>query len=70
MDEKYIITTGVDGKLSGDSFINPSEGTSIAYITWMDGRPWGGLHQCLCLSLILQDKGRRSPEVTSLAIVM
>jgi hypothetical protein len=68
VDEKYSITAGVDGKLCEENFINPSEGTSISYLPWMDGRPWGGLHQCLFISLLLQDNGKHSPEVTSLTI--
>ena len=68
VDDKYIITIGVDGKLRGDNLINPSVGASITYLPWMDGRPWGGLHQCLFISLLLQDKGKCSPDVTSLTI--
>lgn len=67
-DDQFIITVGVDGKLDGGNFLNPSKGTKISHLPWEKGRPWGGMHQCLFLSLTIQDMGSYSPKVTSVSI--
>ena len=68
IDDTYTLIVGVDGKLDADTFLNTSKGTTVTYFPWEEGRPWGGLHQCLFLSLELQDNGKYRPEVTSLTI--
>ena len=68
IEGQYTITVGVDGKLLEGKFQNPSAGTPVTYLPWEEGRPWGGLHQCLFISLVVKDRGKYSPEVTSVTI--
>ena len=64
----YLIIAGVNGKLIGGKYINPTTKTEISYLPWADGRPWGGVHECIFLSVTIQDMGAHVPSVKSIAI--
>jgi hypothetical protein len=62
------MAVGVDRKLISEKFISPSEETAVSYLPWKDGRPWGGNHQCIFLSVIFQNMGVYKPVMKSLTI--
>ena len=35
-ENEYLITSGVDGKLNGGKFLNPSKGTPVVYFPWVN----------------------------------
>ena len=67
-ETEFLMTAGIDGKLVDGYFINPSTSSEISYLPWDDGRPWGGVHQCLFLSVNIQLINTSSPVIKSVAV--
>ena len=46
-DTSWELTVGLDGRLGqAGQFVNPGSGDSgVEWLPWLEGRPWGGLHQ-------------------------